>query len=194
LMCMAAAAMFHYSALIFLPLYFLNPKKLNINLYLLVLIIPMLFTLTNFSLHPVFTLLGQDNPLTQRYYIYNDFYTGLSSQGVGEQTNLFNVYILFYIALGVLFVLKWSLICSYNKYAVVIIKIHIYSIALFYLFYNFVAFRFMEILNVVLVISIPFVIHMFREKRVAAMGVIICSLAFLTFSIYHTHLLEPYLK
>ena len=190
LLYMAAATMFHYSALIFLPLYFLNPKKLNANLYLLVLFLPMLFTLTKLSLHPVFTLLGQYNPLTQRYYIY----TNILSQGKLERTSLLNVLILFNLALGTLFVLKWHIVCAYNKYAVVIIKIHVYSLALFYLFYDngAFAFRFMEILNVVQAMLIPFIIYIFKEKRIVAIGVITCALALLSFALYHTQLLMPY--
>lgn len=192
LLYIAVAASFHYSALLFMPLYFLNSTKLNKKLYLLVLLLPMLFMLIKLSIHPVFTLLGQDNPLTQRYYIY----TYLLSQSAAKHINMFNVIILFNLVLGVLFIFKWSAISLCNKYAVIIIKIHVYSIALFYLFYDLgaFAFRFMEILNVVQMISIPFVIHMFKEKRVAVMGVIICALSLLTFNIYHTQLLEPYLK
>lgn len=189
LMYMAAATMFHYSALIFLPLYFLNPKKLNQNLYLLILLLPMLLMLTKLSLHPLFTLLGQDNPLTQRYYIY----TYLMSQGELARINLFNVIILLNLALGVLFIVKWQIISAYNKYAVVIIKTHICSVALFYLFYDIgaFAFRFMEILNVIQAILIPFVIYIFKEKRIVVTGVIVVALSLLSLAIYHTQLLMP---
>lgn len=192
LMYVAAAACFHYSALIILPLYFLDPKKLNTSLYLLVLILPMLLTLTKLSLHPVFSMLGQDNPLTQRYYNYLYHL----SQGELAKPNLFNVIILFNALLGLLFILKWPTICVYNKYSVIIIKIHVFSVVVFYLFYDVgvFAFRFMEVLNVVQILLIPLVIHVFKEKRAATLGVIICALTLLSFNLYYTQLLESYLK
>ena len=184
--------MFHYSALIFAPLFFLNPKKLNIKLYLSVLFIPILFTLANVSLHSVFALLGPKIALTSRYYQYIE----LTSQGVLGTPNTFNVIILFNIFLGALFILKWRLMFSYNKYAVVIIKIQVYSIALFYLFYDVgsLAFRIMDLLNVVQMILIPFVIYIVKDKRIATLSVIICALIFLWFNISYVQLLEPYLK
>lgn len=186
------AALFHYSCLIFLPLYLINPKKINIKQYLIIMITPILFQFANLSIHKIFYVLGENNPLTKRYFIY----TNLLSQGIGEKTNTFNILILFNITIGFILIMKWKRLYEKNPYAVVLIKVYIFSIVLFYLFYDVgaFAFRFFEILNVVQIIVLPFFIHLFRPRHIAVIGVIICAAGLLSLNLFYTKLLSPYFK
>jgi hypothetical protein len=185
------AALFHYSSLIFLPLYLVNPTKISIKKYLIIMITPMFFPIANISIHKIFAVLGKYNPLTQRYFIY----INLQSQGIIEKTNTFNVLILFNIIICFMLILKWKSLYEKNPYAVVLIKVYVLSIVLFYLFHDVgaFAFRFFEIFNVVQIIVIPFVIHFFRKGHIATIGVIICAAGLLSFNLFYAKLLIPYL-
>lgn len=183
------ATLFHYSSLIFLPLYLVNPTKINVKKYLIIMIAPIFFPFTNFSIHKIFTVLGENNPLTQRYFVH----TNLLSQGIGENTNTFNILILFNIIIGFILIMKWKRLYEKNPYAVVLIKVYIFSIVLFYLFYDVgaFAFRFFQILNVVQIIVLPFVIYFFRPRYISIIGVIICAAGLLSLNLFYIKLLSP---
>jgi len=182
------ATLFHYSSLIFLPLYLVNPTKINIKKYLIIMITPIFFPFTNFSIHKIFAVLGENNPLTLRYFVY----TNLLSQGIGENTNTFSILILFNITIGFILIMKWKSVYDKNPYAVVLIKVHVFSIVLFYLFYDVsaFAFRFFEILNVVQIIVLPFVIYFFRQRYISVIGIIICAAGLLSLNLFYIKLLS----
>jgi len=125
----AVATLFHYTALVYLPLYFLNSKRIDVLGYAFILTIPVILFLMKFSFHPVFQLLG-DNALTHRYFVYIDKY----QMGLHKEHNPFNILILLHILLSVFFLFNIKKLSDKSPYMILFIKIYIIATAVFYLF------------------------------------------------------------
>lgn len=183
------AALFHYTALIFIPFYFLNSEKINVPLYFFILFGSLTFFLLHFSVHPIIRLFG-DNPLTHRYFVY----INANAKGLYLVHNPFNVLILLHLCLSIFFLLKAKSLAVHNPYAIILIKIYVFSAAIFYLFSDLptFAFRLYEILTVVEIVLIPSIIYIFRQKAIVAVGIFIYALGLLSINLLHNNLLHAF--
>jgi hypothetical protein len=183
------AALFHYTALIFIPFYFINSDKISVPLYLLILIGPLILFLLHFSVHPIIRLFG-DNPLTHRYFVYID----ANAKGLYLVHNPFNVLILLHLCLSVFFLWKAKSLANHNPYAIILIKIYVFSAAVFYLFSDLptFAFRFYEVLTVVEIVLIPSIINVFRQKSIVVIGIFIYAFGLLSINLLHSNLLQSF--
>lgn len=183
------ASLFHYSALVFLPLYFINHNKINVSLYVIILVGSIMLFVLNVSIHPLFNLFGE-NPITQRYFIYVNAY----SLGKNTEHNPFNVLILLHIVVSMFLLWKAKDMALKNKYSIILIKIYIFSTAVFYLFSDMPVFavRFYEMLTIVEIILIPCIINTFKQKNLASYGVVLYAFGLLSLQLLHSNLLQPY--
>jgi hypothetical protein len=183
------ATLFHYTAVIFLPFYFVNAKKINVPLYTMILIGPVILFLLHFSIHPVIKFLG-DNPLTHRYFIY----INANSRGLYLEHNPFNVLILLHLVLSVFLLLKAKSMAEINPYSIILIKIYIFSAAVFYLFSDLptFAFRLYEVLTVVEIVLIPSIINLFKQKYIVVLGIILYAFGLLALNLLHNNLIHPF--
>lgn len=183
------ASLFHYTALIFIPLYFISTKKINITLYMTLLIGSISIFLLNISIHHFINILG-DNPLTHRYFVQTDTF----SQGNSTEINPFNILAILHLVLSFFFLMKAKTMALKNKYSLILIKIYIFSIVIFYLFSDLpvFAFRLYEVLTVVEIILIPFIIYVIKQKNIAICSIVLYALGLLSLNLLHNNLIQAY--
>lgn len=169
----ALATMFHYSSIIMVPLYFLNPKRYNQIFYILLPYIGILLSVTSIlSLH-----FSSVIPLLPDFIGYKiNIYYDLLQMGKMSEINVYNM------LYSSLLVIHFFIIVNINRFKdpLIIISIKIFSWMLF-LFYFFsfmpvLAFRFSESFGVVLLLLLPSLIIIVREKLLTSVLVVSYSL------------------
>lgn len=173
------AMMFHYSAVLMLLVYFLNPHKINFKIFGFLPIIGVIFMLVGIN---VITIL---NPFL---FILPDFiankielYILLLDDGKFSEINVFNFYY------GSLLVLYCTMILYYNyfksQYDILFIKI--FGSMLFFFYFSsaipVLAFRISEFFGVVLIILIPHFALIFKQKITAKIPLILWLTIYLIF-------------
>jgi len=156
------AFLFHYSAIIYLPLYFIYNKKLSL-IYYFIPLLGFVLSITTFSITFINFLISF-MPSTIGNKI--ELYMYLTRLHYFPKTNIFNFYYfsLFFLYYFILFNLKSYLSVSNIFY----LKIISYSLFIFYFFSYFpvFSFRFSELYNVVTLILFPNIISCFKDKLI----------------------------
>lgn len=186
LLFIGAAFLFHYSAIIIIPFYFLNKDRISRLFYF---IIPFAFLLyfLNINVTSVIQLVKIDY-ITVKYMAYK----ALAESGV--TTNLFNVIQLMrYIFIAIL-LWKWEVIAEKNKYAVLLIKFYIIGSFLMIIFADIpaISFRFSELFTIVEFIVIPFFIYFFKTEFQGAIVVSLIALGIMANVLFYEKLLLAY--
>lgn len=172
----ALATMFHYSSIIMVPLYFLNPKRYNQIFYILLPYIGILLSVTSIpSLHFSSVIPLLPDFIGSKINIYYDLLQ------IGEMSEI-NVYNMLYSSL---LVIHFFIVVNINRFKdpLIIISIKIFSWMLF-LFYFFsfmpvLAFRLSEFYGVVLLLLLPSLITIIRQKLLTSVLVVSYSLLML---------------
>lgn len=161
----ALATMFHYSAIMMLMVYFLNPRKMNFKLFCLLPLIGI-FSIFIFNSKVMISMLNFISLYLPDFLSYKlKLYIYLIEQGIFNKINLFNVYY------GSLLIFYYIMIlCSRHfksKYDMLLLKIFGLMLFLFYFFHAVpvLAFRVSEFFGVVLIILIPNFILIFKQKN-----------------------------
>ncbi|RDC54245.1 EpsG family protein [Pedobacter chinensis] len=157
---------FHYSAIVIIPLYFINSNKSNMLRYLLLVPIAYVLYFLRITLSTVLATLPI--PAIQSKVIA---YNALMASGEMTEINIFNFLFLFKIILCFFLIWRLQSIAAKNKYFIILLKIYIIALSTFVLFSDFptLAFRITELLQVVEVILIPLIVYAFVEKRWATL-------------------------
>lgn len=152
------SSLFHISALIVFPLYFLKPNSFNKLLYLAGFFIVYFLAYMGTYLTNLVEYIPIERVL-RLYYSYKNSYPNL-------KVNIFSSIQLLRISLAVYLILKSEILVLKNKYAFLLLKIYIISIYLLVLFSNFavIAFRLSQFLQVVEMITLPMLVHTFSKK------------------------------
>lgn len=181
------AVLFHYSAIIILPLYFLNARTINRKFYALLIPTAYLFYFLNINVFTIFDMLPI--PLVQSkitsyttYALQDDF------------INLFNYIHLFRCLVAYFFLLKYRIVIANNQYGLIIIKIYFFALFIFVAFASVpgISSRISEFLLIVEIILIPFLIYVFKQRVIGLSLVILIGLGFISFALFYSHLLNPY--
>lgn len=173
------AMMFHYSAVIMLLAYFLNPYKINFKIFFFLPLIGIVFMFIGIN---IITIL---NPFL---FLLPDFlankielYILLLDDGKFNQINVFNFY---YTSLLVFYYIM-ILYHNYFKslYDVLFLKIFGLMLFCFYFFSAIpvLAFRVSEFFGVVLIILIPHFALIFKQKTIAKIPLILWLSIYLIF-------------
>jgi len=173
------ATMFHYSAIIMLIVYFLNPYKINFKIFFFLPLIGMFFTFSGINiltiLNPFLSILPD--------FISNkiELYVSLLDYGKFNQINVFNVY---YSSLFLLYYIM--LLCySYFKLQYDALFLKIFGFMLFFFYFlsaiPVLAFRVSEFFGVVLIILIPHFALIFKQKTIAKIPLILWLTIYLIF-------------
>lgn len=184
------ASCFHYTSLLFLPIYFLNSEKINKKLWTGIFIIPFILYALKIDFIQLVSMLSF-GLFAEKLKIYQDmFELGQFS----EKVNILNVRILVQMALTSLFLFYADFLQSKNKYAILLLKILVLSLTFFILFASLpvFAFRFQELFGVVQIILYPFIFYIVKEKYFGIFVVILLALLTLLFNLYYLQLLKPY--
>ncbi len=173
------AMMFHYSAVIMLLAYFLNPYKINFKIFFFLPLIGIVFMFIGI------TIISILNPFL---FLLPDFiankiqlYILLLDDGKFNQINVFNFYY------GSLFVLYYIMILYHNYFKSLydILFLKIFGLMLFSFYFlsaiPVLAFRNSEFFGVVLVILIPHFALIFKQKKISKMPLILWLLVYFIF-------------
>lgn len=184
--CIILALFFHYSAVIFAPLYFLNTKKIDKLLYLSIIGVSILLAIMSFTPFDFLTKfdLGIYSEKIDAYLI--------GQKWEKREINIFNFSILLQIVISIFFLFFAEK--TENKHAVILTKIYVFGIAVFYLFSSspVIAFRLSDMLNVVQVILIPYILYSIKPKFVAEAAIIFIAVLFFLNQILVNPILHPY--
>lgn len=183
----ALAFLFHYSAIIIFPLFFLTGDKLSTKLYMTLIPASYLIYYTNINLLRLAELINI--PLIQ---VKISSY--ISAASLDNEINIFNYLHLSRCLLAYLFLYKWDFLIKNNEYVVILIKIYCIAIFVFiaFAFVPGVSSRASELLMVVEIVLIPMLLTIFRQKRIALLVVIAIGFVSLSFSLFYTKLLTGY--
>lgn len=183
------STLFHYSSVIILPLYFLKKDSLNVPLYIAVLLVPIIMYFFQINLFTLFTTMKL-GVFSDKLKLYND----LLDQGTLGKINVFNVIFLIELALCVFFIAKAKTMQLYNKYAILLIKIFSFALAIFVLLSPIpvFAFRISGLLEVTDVILIPMLIYFIRPQYVAYLILIVFCLCNLFIDVVYVQMMKPY--
>lgn len=183
------AFLFHYSAIIALPLYFLNGRKINILLFALVIPVSYLFYFLNLQITFLIDLIPIPEVST-KFHQYK-YLSSLHNAYVG---NVFNYLQLSRCLLAFLFLWKWDLLQQNNKLSILLLKIYIIAISILVLLSDIPALgaRASELLMPVEIILIPFLMYIIKQKQLAIILIIVIGLLFLSLNIFYTSLVSPY--
>ncbi len=182
-----AAAIFHFSALVLLPFYYLKRDKIH-SWYFFLIPCGYLLYFAHVNLSSLVQLINID--------IVNLRY-GLYTQNIEKQRiNVFNVLMISrYILCGIL-LWKWKLLKEKNPYSVILIKLYIFAGFIFVAFADIpgVAFRVSELLEIVEIILIPFIIYITNIHLIGKLTVGLIGFLFLISLLFHDKLVTGYFQ
>lgn len=160
------ASLFHYSAIIMLIVYFVQPKILNRHIYAVLPIVGVILaTLSSYTL-PLVTYLIDLLPEAIGYKL--NLYIILLENDVQSEIKIFNPYYLSLLAIYFILIYKYKLIKS--DYNIVLIKILGLSLFLYFALsiVPVFAFRLSEFFGVVLIILVPNLLFIFKDKLISS--------------------------
>jgi hypothetical protein len=170
------ASLFHYSALIMLPLYLIHNTKLSKRFYFFLPLLGMCISIlfdkfiidfinTNISLLNLIP-----SPLSHKLF----FYLNLFQIGIFTRINIFSLYYLSWM------IIYYFCVTNINKFKsnldIVLIKILGFALFIFYSlsFLPVLAYRISEILGIVIIILLPSIVYVFkRDNRIIIIIIII---------------------
>jgi len=165
------AMLFHYSAILMLIVYFINPNKLNLKLFFFFPTIGALIAIFKHQSLSIFSSLTSILPEFIGYKI--DLYILLLDEGIFSDINIFNFLYLSLIVIYYFSLLNYKRMKS--EYDIIFIKILGIMLFLFYFlsFLPVLAFRVSEFFEVVLIFLIPHILLAIKEKTIASIPIII---------------------
>lgn len=179
------AVLFHYSAILIFPLWFLHTSKCNKWFYIGLIIVSYLFV----GIIPI-TLIGNliryihIEDIELLWYSYEDT--------LGEYLNIFNAVFLSRILICFSLLLYIQKIALVNKYAVIWVKVYAISLSLFVLLSDFptAAIRISQLYQIVEILLIPMLLYAFSRILLIGRLMLFCiALFFLLFNIFYNEYL-----
>ncbi len=183
------ASFFHLSALVALPFYFLNQDRLN--KYVFLGLIPLSYVIH--LLH--FDILSLVSRLPFAYTQDKlDIIERISTSGEAIRTNVLNVLQVSRVFFACLVVLLSHRLKSSSPHIFILIKLYAFSVCAMPLFSTVpeLAFRLGELVGVVEIVLLPFLIYVFKEKRLTYFLLCCYALAVLMLNLHYNKLLQPY--
>ena len=172
------AFLFHYSAILIFPLWFLNTTKPQKKIYVTLILFSYALSISGIY----FTSLLQYIPIEGLLNIF------LRSQGtLGDNADIFNAVQLCRLAICLFLFYHAKRIYAQNKFAIVLMKIYAISVAILPLFADLqiVAYRVSQLYQVVEIVLIPMLLYSFRNMEfLKRLGVFVIGLSFLLMTVF----------
>lgn len=158
----AIAVLFHNSAFVIFPLWFINTSKTQKKLYLWMIPIAYIIVITGHS----FGYLVSHIPITQIQTLWM-MYEQMMAQDVGTAINIFNSMHLLRCAVCIFILINIDKIAQYSPYAITWAKLYTISFVAFLLLSDIpvVAFRISELLQIVEILLIPTILLLPRYRQ-----------------------------
>lgn len=178
------AVLFHYSALIILPFWFLSRKPRKAWL---LLSIPIAYGI--YFAHVNLIALLPIPGIKEKIEVYQELQDLGNDQW--NKINVFNLLFLAKIAIFYFVLWKYDLISTYNKYTAILLKISCVSLASFLIFATMpiMAFRINELCGIVDIILIPSLFYAFKPRWFAKAVVIVIGLSLMSIILFYNKLI-----
>jgi hypothetical protein len=178
------ACCFHYSAVIIIPLWFLNlePRK-----RWLLLSVPISYVIYFIGIN--FIMVVPIPGIEEKIIMYQTLRELESTDEIA--TNVFSFVFLAKVAIFYFLLFKYDLIHSYNKYFPILMKIYSFSLVSYLIFTSIPAFssRVNELYGIVDIILIPFLLYVFKPAYFSKAIIIFIGLCFLFIALFYSKLI-----
>lgn len=177
------ALLVHYSAVLMLPLWFLNVYKTQRLFFLFLIPVSYVLAITGHLVGSYVQYVPIE--VVQNLWATYDYAT---QHGLDDGVNIFNILHLFRCALCMFLCYNINYISKYNGIAILLVKIYAISLASFILFSDIsaFAFRISEFLQVVEILLLPMLVYKFKQRFIGKLVVVMIGLVFLSITImYH---------
>ena len=172
------AVLFHFTAIIVLPLWFLNPKKINVKMYFAIVFLA--YIINNSLYLYIANLIGyfQIEIITNKIVAYQD--------DNGALLNIYNAWQIMRIILGIFFLYKIKIIYANNKYSILLLKYYIISTCAFVILSSNPSFagRISDLLAISDIIMLPCIVYVVRHKPAAKIFVISIAFSYLFLNLF----------
>lgn len=177
------AISFHFSAIILVLAWFLNPNKINIKTYLIAIFASYFLSVYSSNVVSKIFDLMPEGPLQMKLSAYED-----DNEGI---LNVYNVWQLMRCGLSILFLLKIDFLKSRSEYAILLVKIYVISACSFVILSNNPAFagRTSDMFAIVDIIIIPCLITLITPKIASKFIVIFIGLSYLILNLFYNKII-----
>ncbi|WP_421274764.1 EpsG family protein [Aeromonas veronii] len=187
----AIAIMFHYSALIALPVYFMSGKKINVKFYSLLPFLGILFAifLHFLDLADKASLIKYfSDHLPSQIGFKLSLYASLLTENTQSEINLFNFFYLSIICFYYFSLWNLNKISKHSEFIFISLKLTGVMIFCFYFFSFFpvMAYRLSEFYGISLVILLPSLAFAFRQVFIAKVFIFFWLLLYFIFGQFAT--------
>jgi hypothetical protein len=184
------AILFHYSALVILPLWFLKQERINTIVYASLIPVAYIIYFLNINIAGAIVPLIPIEHIQAKFSAYQ-----LKQQmeiGSFDTINVFNRVFLVQCLIYYLLLFKNEWILSQNKYACLIIKIQGVALASFLLLARMPVFawRVSQLIGIVEIISIPLLIYVIKPRWGAKSCVIAIAAGLMLIDIFYSGLIK----
>lgn len=183
------AILFHISALVILPLWFLPKIKDRILIFLLYIIIPISCVIYFLKTNLIMAL---PIPVVQEKI---DIYVALQESGVENvltEINVFNYVFLVNVLIFYLLLIKHKLLLFHNKYALILLAIYGIGLSSYAALATLPVFagRISGLLEIVEIILIPFLYYTISPKYISKLLVIFWALGMILIHLFRSKLIS----
>ena len=166
---------FHYSAIIFLPFYFLNPLHMNTLKYKILLYTSLVMPFLNGLLFNLIIAIFNLNLLPE--YVEAKIYSNLINNYDTSGIHTFNIMSILLVLFSVLYLYFFNNIKNNTK-NIVLLKVYILGIFLYMIlsFSNVIAFRMLNGIAIVIVLLLSNTFNLYKEKNFVLILIIFISI------------------
>ncbi len=185
----ALAILFHYSASVFLFFYFIDTKKINVKVYVGLILSAYLLHFAHIRLINLLTFLPIETFVSKI-----DTYQKLASIKIHSDIDIFNIVFLFRVVVCIILLLNINTLAAENKYAIILLKIYTASIFCFVALSDLpvLAGRVNQLLGVVEIIIFPFFAYLFKPKVFGVASVVLIALGMISIKLLYGQLVKGY--
>lgn len=181
--------LFHYSLIIFILFYFIDPVKINRTFYIATIFVIFIATISGLNFISVLQLIKLGF-LSQKI----EAYQLLLEKGMFGGISLLNPLLFLRIAILIFFIINYEILLVKNKYSLIITKIYAFSI------FSFIALsalpvlagRVSQLLGVVEIVLVPYGIYILRPKYLAVALFVFFALIIMYKQLYYSDLMTGY--
>ena len=176
------AILFHYSALIILPLILLSHKRIQKIYYFMIPLGFLLWSL-NINISRIISLIDFE-PIRIKYQTYLQL-------AENENVNLHNLVFIARILFCYVLLWKWEYLAEKSMYSTILIKVYIISIFALIVFSDIptLAFRVSELFGIVEIILLPYILWIVKGRTLSKIILISVSFIFLCLVLLYERLI-----
>ncbi|RFM35848.1 EpsG family protein [Chitinophaga silvisoli] len=188
LLVIGIATLFHYSAIVLIPVYFLSTVKMN-RIYFLIIPVSYVLFLGGLGLLEILGKL-HIGIIQSKIEAYNT----LQSVGMYTKINVFNPAVMLRIVLIYIFLFNNEYLKDRNPHFIIMVKMYVLSIAFMVLFASMPAFalRFADVFGIVELALVPMLFYLLDYKYLVLTFVFGWCLLFLFLDLIYNGFLNPY--